>query len=194
MAEIDYTQPDFYRFSEDSILLANFVADKIKDFQNMTVMDVGAGSGVIGLELSRKAKNITKMIFLEVQEAYKPFLLKNIHSFLPSHIQHEIYIADYNTFNIKEKVDVMVCNPPYFFLESGRVSPDPKKAKARSFTKDDFKNLFSFFKRGLRPQGVAYFCGPKDWEQFQMQYGFKSIKKLEHINVYEFNSLLQSSF
>ncbi|MGL6035003.1 MAG: hypothetical protein ACRC0N_08060, partial [Acinetobacter johnsonii] len=51
----NYKQPDEYRFSLDSIHLARFVASQLashSELGSLRVLDLCAGCGVIGIELS----------------------------------------------------------------------------------------------------------------------------------------------
>ena len=69
----NYKQPAQYRFSLDSIHLAKFVATQLKSHSNLgtiRVLDLCAGCGVVGFELSWHLPAIRQIDFIEVQDIY----------------------------------------------------------------------------------------------------------------------------
>jgi tRNA1(Val) A37 N6-methylase TrmN6 len=61
----DYSQPDYYRFNSDSITLVNYLLKSMGPTES--ILDLGAGCGIIGIELARylspQKLRITKRIF-----------------------------------------------------------------------------------------------------------------------------------
>lgn len=155
----DYHQPDFYRFNQDSLLLAQFVMNQMESAGH--IIDLGAGCGVLGIELARrlKPKSVT---FLEVQSEYGPSLEKNIREFLPSEIPGNILISSFGEFSSEKKWDLIVCNPPYFFPDSGRPSPDSRRNIARSFLIDNWEILLNLISKSLTNEGAAFLVLKKD--------------------------------
>ena len=81
---IDYSQPPEYRFSLDSIFLAQRVADWLflRQAQPEKIADLCAGCGVVGLELlfhlnRRDGLSPTLIDFFEIQDEYRPHFEKN---------------------------------------------------------------------------------------------------------------------
>ncbi|HAU1291084.1 TPA: SAM-dependent methyltransferase, partial [Legionella pneumophila] len=69
----NYKQPDEYHFSLDSIHLAKFVAKQLKpyrDLGSLRVLDLCAGCGIIGIELSWHLQAIRQIDFIEIQDIY----------------------------------------------------------------------------------------------------------------------------
>lgn len=98
---------DMFNFSLDSVLLAHFASlnTKVK-----TIIDFGTNNAAIPLILSRLTK--AKVIGLEIQPEAVEIALKNI-SLNNLEEQVEIIEVDINDYT-GEKVDVVLCNPPFF--------------------------------------------------------------------------------
>ncbi len=149
----DYIQPQFYRFNEDSLLLVKEVAHKHPKAES--ILDIGAGSGVIGIELAMRLK-IPVVHFVELQEEWKDSLETNIHKFLPG-LKAKIYWTRISSWEPERKYDLIVSNPPYYLPRSGKLSPDPIRAKCRSFLEDNWEILLLRSQAALLPGGWAHF-------------------------------------
>lgn len=78
----NYSQPEEYRFSIDSIEMPWEVAQYLKQvpaekLKHWNVLDLCAGCGVLGFELNFHIPNLTKIDFVEVQEVYRSHFEKN---------------------------------------------------------------------------------------------------------------------
>lgn len=158
----NYHQPEDYRFSLDSVFLAQKVADVLKThhaLHQLQVLDLCSGCGVIGLELNFHLPVINKIDFVEVQEVYLPYFKKNIEQAKTTDSEFHflnINYADLIQDAYKEKYDVIVSNPPYFFKGEGLLSPNEFKNRCRFFLDSDFKKLIAATLYTLRPDGRAY--------------------------------------
>jgi tRNA1Val (adenine37-N6)-methyltransferase len=150
---IDYSQPDFYKFNEDSFKLISFIASKIKSAQ--AVLDMGAGSGVIGIELAQ-VMNPQYITFLEAQSEWKSYLEMNIKMCLKSEIVTEVVIDTFGNWNPVRKYDLIVSNPPYFLPGHGRSGHDPRRNIARSFILDDWNIFLQKMKLALSEKGFGF--------------------------------------
>ncbi len=117
---------DGYRFSIDAILLAQFVTIR----QGDVVVDLGTGCGVIPLILL-----LTKLVGyafgLEIQEELAGQAARNI---LLNGFDDKMRVVLGDIKNppiAEESADVVICNPPYRQVKSGRINPDPRRAIAR---------------------------------------------------------------
>lgn len=160
----DYFQPEEYKFSLDSVFLAQKVSKMIhhnKDLSDWKVLDLCAGCGIIGLELSLHSANLEQIDFLEIQESYRPYFKKNVSmiygenppkklSFLP------INYADLLNPNYQDTYDLIISNPPYFIKGEGLLSPSDFKNRCRFFLDSDFKTLFESITHALKPGRSAY--------------------------------------
>jgi len=160
----DYFQPDEYRFSLDSVFLAQKVSDRIKsepDLASWKTLDLCSGCGIIGLELSLHSKALTRIDFLEIQESYKAYFDKNV-----TMIYGEKPTSDLRFLNINyadllteehcNQYDLIVSNPPYFIQGEGLLSPSEFKNRCRFFLDSDFKTLFESLVHALKPGRSAF--------------------------------------
>jgi tRNA1Val (adenine37-N6)-methyltransferase len=129
---------DGYRFSIDAILLATFTWLK----KNEKVIDLGTGVGIIPLMLGKRDNSVEQIVGIEIQAKLAALAQKNVFiNGLKELIQ--IYQADIRVMNDvspSSAFDVVVTNPPYYRVSSGRINPVYQKAIARheiSCTLDD---------------------------------------------------------
>ncbi|MBQ8468322.1 MAG: methyltransferase [Clostridia bacterium] len=114
---------DLYRFTSDSVLLANFFKAKAGE----TVVELCSGSSVISILGTKKTRakqfycfELQKEMCELAEESIKLNNIKNI-----SVIEADLSDA-YKILN--RKVDVVVVNPPYY--QTGKPSDNPVVAKA----------------------------------------------------------------
>jgi tRNA1(Val) A37 N6-methylase TrmN6 len=149
----DYQQPDFYKFSEDSIYLSKHAIGKIKG--NINILDVGSGCGVIGLEIIQGTSFSPHVDFLEIQPEFRPYFEANkkyLNAFNANFI-----LGDYSKVILGKKYDLIVSNPPYFLTGENRLGECLNKNTCRFFLNGDLDDLLSFFKKHLTKEGVGIF-------------------------------------
>jgi len=147
----DYQQPDFYKFSEDSIFLAKHAIQQING--DLKVLDVCSGCGVVGLEIIRGSKFNLLVDFLEIQDDFRSYFEAN-KKYLKANNANYI-LGDYSNVNLPEKYDLIVSNPPYFTQNEFRLSPNRLKNNCRFYLNGDLDDLLSFYKRHLGPGGMG---------------------------------------
>ncbi|MCD6294535.1 MAG: methyltransferase [Deltaproteobacteria bacterium] len=117
---------DGYRFSIDAVLLSQFATIRSGD----VVIDLGTGCGVIPLILLL-TKPVGHVFGLEVQEGLISQAARNarLNGFqermdvVRGDFRHPPFVSGF--------ANLVVCNPPYRKIKSGRINPDPQKAIAR---------------------------------------------------------------
>jgi tRNA1Val (adenine37-N6)-methyltransferase len=153
-----YSQPDEYHFCQDSILFAKFVASKTKAIpQNFKALDLCAGCGVIGLELSHHIPDLKDFDFIEVQNLFEPHFESNKRSFNKKDFR--FLNCNFETL-LNEKpaqYDLIVANPPYFSSDEGRLSENQPQDRARFFIDSTFEKFVETILHLLKPEGEAYF-------------------------------------
>lgn len=158
---MDYHQPDFYRFSQDSIEFVHWLEKQsfFKDPSSLSCLDLCAGCGVIGLELLLRFSKL-HMDFCEKQEQFKSFFDKNGKT-----LRGQYVISDFRDYSLGP-YDYIFCNPPYFSPSEGHLSSMPEKRMCRFFSSQDWTDLFFTFERLLKPEGQAFFLARKQqWNQ-----------------------------
>lgn len=161
-----YSQPEEYRFSHDSVFLARAVFEREQgyDLSTQRVLDLCAGSGIVGMDFlfHRRAAHESlpgAVDFVDVQSAYAAHVQENQRrlgevptacNFLP------LNYADLMCAEFSEAYDLIVCNPPYFLPSQGKLSPNKFKNRCRFFIDSDFSTLLKAIAHILRKTGRAY--------------------------------------
>jgi tRNA1(Val) A37 N6-methylase TrmN6 len=161
----DYSQPDFYRFNEDSTVLIKWVQDS--GLAPQSILDLGAGSGILGIELARILKP-QSLTLVEVQDEFLPFLKINTDRFLPLSVTPVIVMKMFSHYSSIDKFDLIVCNPPYYLPGKGEVSKNPNRAIARSFVIDSWSVLLKKISELLASEGRAFIVLKSDATLFKM--------------------------
>lgn len=158
-----YSQPEEYRFSLDSVFLAQKVAkilEQKNDLEEKSFLDLCSGCGVIGLELAIHLESNLKIDFMEVQSVYKEHFHKNTQALFPNNFSMKFLNFNYENVldneDYKDQYDVILSNPPYFFQGEGLYSPSEFKNRCRFFMDSSFEKLIEAILYMLRPGGHAY--------------------------------------
>lgn len=146
-----------YRFSIDAILLAHFVGPGPSGH----ILDLGTGSGIIGLLLFYFRPG-SRVVGLEIQSELADMAKRTLSL---NKIPDGLTILEGDIRRIKENLpgqsfDIVVFNPPYRRIASGRINPDSQKARARHEllgALDDFLQAAAFV---LKPGGRVYIVYP----------------------------------
>ena len=144
---------NWFCFGIDSVLLSDF-AKEIKD--NSTVLDLGSGTGIISLLLSKKicAKQITGIeIQKEVCEMSKrSVLLNNLKNV--EFINEDI--KKINKIIKKSSIDAIVTNPPYMKNNSAIKNENEYKLISRHEVKCNIEDIISISSQLLKNNGELY--------------------------------------
>ena len=157
---MDYSQPDFYRFGEDSLFLANiFKSFEILDHaQKIHMLDLCCGCGVIGLEILKDNQDVC-LSSLDLQEEYKNHFIQNTKLLNLENASPQFINApfdDLKTILFEEKFDYIVSNPPYYNPNKGRLPLNIKKQISKFFIVDNFKNYLETVHHSLKKEGVFW--------------------------------------
>ena len=117
-----------YRFSLDPVLLVRFAEVRAGEL----AVDLGTGSGIMPLLLARLSP-VRQVIGVELQAGQVERAKKNV---VLNQLQERVQILDGDIRQIREllpsaQADLVVSNPPYRKLKTGRVAPDDERAAAR---------------------------------------------------------------
>ena len=187
---MDYSQPDFYRFSQDSTELVNYVREHVH--QNIvSILDVGTGCGLLGIEAANHFSNLELLVLLEPQKEFNQYIQHNLENFLKTHCSVQIRNTILSKYETNQKFDLIVCNPPYFSKGHGRVSPNVHKQACRTFSWDDPESYMKRIVSLLEDDGQLYILIPLEVEQRQQvvqKYSGKlSLKKeLSGVGIYSY--------
>ena len=144
---------NWFCFGIDSVLLSDF-AKEIKD--NSTVLDLGSGTGIISLLLSKKicAKQI---IGIEIQKevcemSKRSVLLNNLKNV--EFINEDI--KKINKIIKKSSIDAIVTNPPYMKNNSGIKNDNEIKLISRHEIKCNIEDIVKVSSKLLKDNGELY--------------------------------------
>ena len=139
-----------YRFSIDSIILANHI--RLKPGENL--IDLGTGCGIVALITAFRYPD-SAVIGVEIQPELADLARANIKA---NGFQNrvEIWCRDLKGLsenNLSRPVDWVVANPPYHKHHAGRLNPNRQKAVARHEIEVTFKDIVQSAVRTLRTGG-----------------------------------------
>lgn len=139
-----------YRFNLDSILLANFA--HIKDGERFA--DLGCGGGVITI-LMFYLSYPSEGVGIEIQEPLSEIAMMNIRE---NNLESQITIMNDDFRTIKAKdigglFDLVIANPPYYPLSSGRISKNLEEALSRHEVTCNLTNILESALRLLKKGG-----------------------------------------
>lgn len=177
-----YQADNLFKFSLDSILLAEFV-DVRKNAQ--LIVDFCTGTAAVPLILS--TKYLAKIKGIEIQKnvsnlAYNSVVLNNL--------ENQIEIINDNLssaleYILPESVDAITCNPPYFKINEGSyLNIDEEKRIARHELTTNLEQIIVTAKYLLRNRAPIYMVHRSErlMEIIHLltKYNFK-IKKLQFV-------------
>lgn len=132
--------PDMFHMNVDSIMLGHFIKPKSTD----VVLDVGTNNGVLLLYAS--LHNPKKLIGIDVFEEAIVLAKENMQQ---NNVSADLRVIPFQEFN--ERVDMIVCNPPYF---TGKNRSDNRFLEvARHEVHLNLETLFSKSSKLLREKG-----------------------------------------
>ncbi|AFY02483.1 O-methyltransferase [Bdellovibrio bacteriovorus] len=161
----NYSQPEEYRFSHDSVFLARQVFEFLhEDLSALTALDLCSGCGIVGLDFLYHCKSENRAYpcgfdFMEVQDVYRDHFEKNLTAFGDNQPSVNFVNQNYESLLTPEfstRYDLILSNPPYFRINQGKLSPSEFKNRCRFFIDSDFTNLIRGIDAALKPQGRAF--------------------------------------
>lgn len=185
---MDYKQPDFYHFSEDSLKLVAAISSNGKHAPR-SLLDIGTGCGVLAIECANKHLSIEEVVMLEVQNNFFEYIDFNITHLLEREVVIEKTHTSLSQFVTDKKFDLIVCNPPYFEKGTGRVSPKKEKQICRTFEIDSPAVYMEKIIDLLKPNGRGFILIPHNvdpWEKVLIKYSsrLKMIETLNGVSIY----------
>jgi tRNA1(Val) A37 N6-methylase TrmN6 len=142
---------ELFCFGTDSVLLANFVQVK----KGETVADLGSGNGILSVLIGGKNPG-NRVYAMEIQDALFDLAQRNIElNGLQNVTAIKGDLRDAHTFF--PRCNVVVCNPPYERMGTGKPSPNESHRIARHEIKCTFDDIAAAASRLLGDGGRFYF-------------------------------------
>ncbi len=157
----NYSQPDFYHFSEDSILLSHFAAAKCKSLGPIARgADFFAGCGIVGLEFLQQYSVPVEFDFYEISEDFSEHFFNN-QKLLPIEMRELLTWHRADLLSLAENIPrypLIMANPPFYDQEAHRpaVRGGESRRRCRSWSRVDRLKFISILACSLEPTGVAY--------------------------------------
>lgn len=152
---------EYFCFGTDSVLLANFVKS---ENSNNVVLDLCSGSGVIPIILSAK-KKYKKIFGVELQSEMYDLFDRNIKI---NSLEDSIIPIKENVKNIKDirkkitsimgkdKIDIIICNPPYKEIGTGLTTNHDVKTIAKCEVMCNLEDIMNTSSKLLGKGGKLY--------------------------------------
>lgn len=150
----------WFKYGIDSVLLSDF-SKKMK--KNSKVLDIGTGTGIISLLLSKKTDS-NEIVGIEVQEEVADMAKRSVKL---NNLEEKIKIINDNILNIEnyfpnEYFDYIVTNPPYQKNNTGLKSENEKKLISRHEVKCTLEDIINKSFKMLRDNGCIYMINRPD--------------------------------
>ena len=146
----------WFKYGVDSVILSDF-ARKLKD--NSTVVDLGTGTGIIGLLLCGKTK-LKKIYGIEIQNNVAEMARKSI---VLNDLQYRFEILNYDINDViknkileKNSIDYIVMNPPYKEKGTGLINDKDEKIISRHETTATLEDFIQVSNELLKDKGTIF--------------------------------------
>ena len=150
-----YQPIDGYCYNSDTHFLYNFITKNLKKFKNVKgeVLDIGSGSGILGLLVSREYSSLN-LNQCELQKTFQFLSLKNAET---NNQKSNLYKGSFLETNFEKKFDMCISNPPFY--HSNVIKSENKNIKIARY--NDSMPLEDFIKKSaliLKDSGKLFFC------------------------------------
>jgi len=150
-----YQPLDGYCYNSDTHFLYSFIVENLKKFKNVKgeLLDIGSGSGILGLLVSREYERIN-LNQCEVQNVFQFFSTKNSQT---NKIDNTLYKGSFLEMQFEKRFDMCVSNPPFY--HSNVIKSENENLKIARY--NDSMPLESFISKAasvLNESGKFFFC------------------------------------
>ena len=159
-----------FRVGTDGVLLG--ASASVQDARK--ILEIGTGTGLIALMVAqRNAEAIITAI--EINEYAAAIAAENFRS-SPFYNRLKVLQHDFKSYNVKDKFDIIISNPPYF-----KINPSEKDILARQQTELSFGDLISNASQILSESGtfsvIIPFDAGNDFEKRCRKEGLFLVRK-----------------
>jgi tRNA1Val (adenine37-N6)-methyltransferase len=107
-----YQPQNGYCYNSDTHFLFNFIKQNLKQFKNIKgeLLDIGSGSGILGLLVARDYENIN-LNQAEIQKEFQFLSQKNAEV---NNIKNQLFKGSFLDLKFEKQFDYIVSNPPFY--------------------------------------------------------------------------------
>lgn len=148
-----------YRFSIDAVLLAF----QVRPSPGSIVLDLGTGCGIISLIVAWLNPDVS-VVSVEVQESLAAVARENVAA---NGLAEKIRVVSCDLRSLPQPeargpFDILVCNPPYRPMNSGRINPHRQRAVARHEILAELGDVAAVGRRVVKTGGRLHLIYPAD--------------------------------
>ena len=150
-----YQPLDGYCYNSDTHFLFNFIFENLKSFKNVNgeLLDIGSGSGILGLLVAREYKRL-KLNQIEIQEVFQFLSIKNANT---NNINTNMNKGSFLDFEFDKKFDICVSNPPFY--HSNVIKSENEILKIARYNDSlPLEDFISKVSKILKDSGKFFFC------------------------------------
>ena len=154
-----YQSKDYFKFSLDSLLLANFVEF---NFTDKLVLDLCTGNAPVPIILSENKKikiygfELQKEIYEQAVKSIKVNQIDNV-EIINDDVKNSLNYFPGNNF------DIVTCNPPYFkYTKNSIINENEIKSIARHEIKITLEDIIKIATKQLKAKGKFYIVHRSD--------------------------------
>ena len=177
------------KITQDAILLSEFIKKyfntKYKNKEKKTILEIGAGQGIITLLLS-KIEIFEKIFAVEIQKDIFEIFKKNIKI---NNLEEKITSINEDIKTIKGEYDFIFSNPPYKKINSGKLPENEVEQISKYEILLTLEELFYEIKRLLKNYGEFFVIVPDDRLNDVFRYIYANNMNILSIEINKYKKL-----
>ena len=177
------------KITQDAILLSEFIKKyfntKYKNKEKKTILEIGAGQGIITLLLS-KIEIFEKIFAVEIQKDIFEIFKKNIKI---NNLEEKITSINEDIKTIKGEYDFIFSNPPYKKINSGKLPENEAEQISKYEILLTLEELFYEIKRLLKNYGEFFVIVPDDRLNNLFRYIYANNMNILSIEINKYKKL-----
>ena len=177
------------KITQDAILLSEFIKKyfntKYKNKEKKTILEIGAGQGIITLLLS-EIEIFEKIFAVEIQKDIFEILKKNIKI---NNLEEKITSINEDIKTIKGEYDFIFSNPPYKKINSGKLPENEAEQISKYEILLTLEELFYEIKRLLKNYGEFFVIVPDDRLNDVFRYIYTNKMNILSIEINKYKKL-----
>ena len=177
------------KITQDAILLSKFIKKyfniKYKNKEKKTILEIGAGQGIITLLLS-ETEIFEKIFAVEIQKDVFKGLKKNVKI---NNLEKKITIINKNIKEVKGEYDFIFSNPPYKKVNSGKLPENKIEQISKYEILLRLEELFYEIKRLLKNYGEFFVIVPDDRLNDVFRYIYENNMNILSIEINKYKKL-----